>query len=117
LYLASERVGHWYRAHNGIPPAFASDNEIVWNFQSAFGYYGENVGTDAQELARRSAEFLAVEEEIVDALESAAALQKGSRPFTAVRGSGGTERVFRQEFTLENAIGSHACSLEALTCV
>jgi hypothetical protein len=26
-------------------------------------------------------------------------------------------RVFRQKFTLEDAIGSHACSLEALTCV
>jgi hypothetical protein len=25
--------------------------------------------------------------------------------------------VFRQEFTLEDAIGSHACSLEALACV
>jgi hypothetical protein len=25
---------------------------------------------------------------------------------------GGTVRVFRQEFTLEDAIGSHACSLE-----
>jgi hypothetical protein len=25
--------------------------------------------------------------------------------------------VFRQKFTLEDAIGSHACSLEALTCV
>jgi hypothetical protein len=29
----------------------------------------------------------------------------------------GTVRVFRQKFTLEDAIGSHACSLEALTCV
>jgi hypothetical protein len=28
-----------------------------------------------------------------------------------------TVRVFRQESTLEDAIGSHACSLEALTCV
>jgi subtilase family serine protease len=26
----------------------------------------------------------------------------------------GTVRVFRQKFTLEDAIGSHACSLEAL---
>ena len=26
-------------------------------------------------------------------------------------------RVFRQKFTLKNAIGSHACSLEALACV
>jgi hypothetical protein len=26
----------------------------------------------------------------------------------------GAVRVFRQEFTLEDAIGSHACSLEAL---
>jgi hypothetical protein len=25
--------------------------------------------------------------------------------------------VFRQKFTLEDATGSHACSLEALTCV
>jgi len=29
----------------------------------------------------------------------------------------GTVRVFRQEFTLEGAICSHACSLEALACV
>jgi C-terminal processing protease CtpA/Prc len=29
----------------------------------------------------------------------------------------GTVRVFRQEFTLEDAIGSHACSLEANTRV
>ena len=29
----------------------------------------------------------------------------------------GTVRVFRQKFALEDAIGSHACSLEALTCV
>jgi hypothetical protein len=29
----------------------------------------------------------------------------------------GTVRVFRQKFTLEDAIGSHACSLEALACV
>jgi hypothetical protein len=29
----------------------------------------------------------------------------------------GTVRVFRQQFTLEDAIGSHACSLEALACV
>jgi hypothetical protein len=28
-----------------------------------------------------------------------------------------TVRVCRQEFTLEDAIGSHACSLEALPCV
>jgi hypothetical protein len=27
--------------------------------------------------------------------------------------SGGTVRVFRQKFTLEDANGSHACSLEA----
>jgi hypothetical protein len=26
-------------------------------------------------------------------------------------------RAFRQKFTLEDAIGSHACSLEANTCV
>jgi hypothetical protein len=26
-------------------------------------------------------------------------------------------RVFRQKFALEDAIGSHACSLEALTCM
>jgi len=29
------------------------------------------------------------------------------------RGGGGTVRVFRQELALEDAIGSHACSLEA----
>jgi hypothetical protein len=29
----------------------------------------------------------------------------------------GTVRGFRQKFTLEGAIGSHACSLQALTCV
>jgi catalase (peroxidase I) len=29
----------------------------------------------------------------------------------------GTVRVFRLEFSLEATIGSHACSLEALTCV
>jgi hypothetical protein len=29
----------------------------------------------------------------------------------------GPVRVFRQKFTLEDAIGSHACSLEALTRV
>jgi hypothetical protein len=28
-----------------------------------------------------------------------------------------TVRVFRQKFTLEDAIGSHACSLKALPCV
>jgi hypothetical protein len=28
-----------------------------------------------------------------------------------------TVRVFRQDFALEDAIGSHACSLEALPCV
>jgi hypothetical protein len=28
-----------------------------------------------------------------------------------------TVRVFRQKFTLEDAIGSHACSLEALASV
>jgi hypothetical protein len=32
-------------------------------------------------------------------------------------GQRGTVRVFRQEFALEDAIGSHACSLEALACV
>jgi hypothetical protein len=30
---------------------------------------------------------------------------------------GRTVRVFRQKFTLEDAIGSHACSLEALAGV
>jgi hypothetical protein len=29
----------------------------------------------------------------------------------------GTVRVFRQEFTPEDAIGAHACSLEPLACV
>jgi hypothetical protein len=29
----------------------------------------------------------------------------------------GTVRVFRQTFLLEDAIDSHACSLEALACV
>ena len=29
----------------------------------------------------------------------------------------GTVRVFRREFTLEDGIGSHACSLEAIACV
>jgi hypothetical protein len=28
-----------------------------------------------------------------------------------------TVRVFRQKLTIEDPIGSHACSLEALTCV
>jgi hypothetical protein len=28
-----------------------------------------------------------------------------------------TVRFFRQKFTLEDAIGSHACSLEALACI
>jgi hypothetical protein len=28
-----------------------------------------------------------------------------------------TVRDFRQQFTLEDTIGSHVCSLEALTCV
>jgi hypothetical protein len=32
-------------------------------------------------------------------------------------GCGRTVRVFRQNFTLDDAIGSHACSLEALPCV
>jgi hypothetical protein len=37
---------------------------------------------------------------------------------TALEGLGvGTVRVFRQGFTLEDAIGSHTCSLEALACV
>jgi hypothetical protein len=31
--------------------------------------------------------------------------------------SAGTVRTFRRTFTLEDAIGSHACSLEALPCV
>jgi hypothetical protein len=29
----------------------------------------------------------------------------------------GAVRVFGQDFALEDAIGSHACSLEALACV
>jgi hypothetical protein len=29
----------------------------------------------------------------------------------------GTVRVFRQESTLEDTIGSYACSLEALACM
>jgi hypothetical protein len=29
----------------------------------------------------------------------------------------GTVRIFRQKFPLEDAIGSHACSLQALACV
>jgi hypothetical protein len=29
----------------------------------------------------------------------------------------GTVRVFRQKFTLEDAIGTHACSLQASRCV
>jgi hypothetical protein len=29
----------------------------------------------------------------------------------------GTVRILRQDFALEDAIGSHACSLEALPCV
>jgi hypothetical protein len=29
----------------------------------------------------------------------------------------GSVRVFRQKFTLKDAIGSHACSLEALACM
>jgi hypothetical protein len=33
------------------------------------------------------------------------------------KGSDGTVRVFRQSFALKYAIGSHACSLEASTCV
>jgi hypothetical protein len=37
--------------------------------------------------------------------------------YEAVTKSNGPVRVFRQKFTLEDAIGSHACSLEALTCV
>jgi hypothetical protein len=36
---------------------------------------------------------------------------------TLVKATSRTVRVFRQKFTLEDAIGSHACSLEALTCV
>jgi hypothetical protein len=31
--------------------------------------------------------------------------------------SNGTVRVFRQKFTLDDAIGSHACSLQAIRCV
>jgi hypothetical protein len=31
--------------------------------------------------------------------------------------SGGTALVFAQNFSLEDAIGSHACSLEARVCV
>jgi hypothetical protein len=33
------------------------------------------------------------------------------------KGTEGTVRVFEHDFALEDAIGSHACSLEALTCV
>jgi hypothetical protein len=33
------------------------------------------------------------------------------------KGGPGAVRDFRQKFTLEDAIGSHACSLEALPCV
>jgi hypothetical protein len=40
--------------------------------------------------------------------------QTGSQSYTAPQG---TVRVSRLEFTLEDAIGSHACSLEALPCV
>jgi hypothetical protein len=35
------------------------------------------------------------------------------RPFRSY----GPVRVFRQNFALDDAIGSHACSLEALPCV
>jgi hypothetical protein len=38
-------------------------------------------------------------------------------PYTAGTGSGGTVCVFRPDFALEDAIGSHACSLEANTRV
>jgi hypothetical protein len=41
------------------------------------------------------------------------ALQKANRPVTMLRRVQGTVRVFRQKYTLEDAIGSHACSLEA----
>jgi hypothetical protein len=34
-----------------------------------------------------------------------------------IQGEDGTVRVFRQRFTLEDAVGSHACSLEALAGV
>lgn len=55
LYLASERFGHWYRTHPGSAEAAVSDAAIVRHFQSAFGYYQEDVTrTDAEELQRRS---------------------------------------------------------------
>jgi hypothetical protein len=40
----------------------------------------------------------------------------GIRPIV-INGPSGTVRVVRQKSTLEDAIGSHACSLEALACV
>jgi hypothetical protein len=42
-------------------------------------------------------------------------LRSGAAPNK--RKNDGTVRVFRQNFALEDAIGSHACSLQALTCV
>jgi hypothetical protein len=40
-------------------------------------------------------------------------------PHNCILGGGneGTVRVFEQDFALEDDIGSHACSLEARTCV
>jgi hypothetical protein len=40
---------------------------------------------------------------------------KGEKP--GEQEEDGTVRVFRQTFSLEDAIGSHACSLQALTCM
>jgi hypothetical protein len=38
-------------------------------------------------------------------------------PLSSFTAAYGTVRVFRQKSTLEDAIRSHACSLEALACV
>jgi hypothetical protein len=47
-----------------------------------------------------------------------AARSNGSPPgLTESYTKGGLVRVFGQKIALEDAIGSHACSLEALTCV
>jgi hypothetical protein len=44
-------------------------------------------------------------------------IQGGVGELESVLEQAGAVRVFRQKASLEDAIGSHACSLEALTCV
>jgi hypothetical protein len=52
-----------------------------------------------------------------DSRDSAVDVAAGRNLYWSHFLEGCTVPVFRRDFALEDAIGSHACSLEALTCV